>query len=444
MAVNMGRVAALRALLQVEEDGGYSNIVLDKALGGGGLSRRDAALASAVFYGVLEKRLPLDWYIGQCLRDPRKKPERAALEALRCGAYQIFYLDRVPDSAAVNETVEALKAIGKGKLAGFVNGVLRGLLRKKPGMALPAGDSPRAWALRYSIPEPLIRLWMGAYGRESTQKLLEAFTQKAGLYVRVNTTKATGEQLRARLAEEEVTCSVLADPAGAVLLEGCGSPTALGAFREGLFHVQDLSAQWVCALLDPQPGETVCDCCAAPGGKSFTIAQRMGGSGKVYAFDLHESRVGLIREGAKRLGLANIEAKAHDALQGFGEFPQFDRVLCDVPCSGFGVIRRKPEIRYKDLAGLKGLPALQLSILGQGAQAVKPGGRLVYATCTLNPAENRQVADAFLQAHPAFAPAPFALPGARRWVEEPSHMLTLLPFSGGSDGFFASVFQRRA
>lgn len=438
-----GRTAALRALLQVEENGGYSNIVLDKALREAGLGRRDSALASAIFYGVLEKRLSLDWYIGQCLRDPRKKPDRAALEALRCGAYQIFYLDRVPDSAAVNETVEALKAAGRGKQAGFVNGVLRSLLRKRPGLALPQGDLPGAWAVRYSIPEPLVRMWMGAYGRESTQKLLEAFTQKAGLYVRVNTLRATGEQLQAGLAEEGVACSLLDGPAGAALLEGCGAPTALGAFAEGKFHVQDLSAQWVCGLLDPQPGETVCDCCAAPGGKSFTMAQMMGDSGRVFALDLYKGRVGLIREGARRLGLSSIAAKAHDALKGFEGFPAFDRVLCDVPCSGFGVIRRKPEIRYKDLSTLKGLPDLQLAILEQGARAVKPGGRLVYSTCTLNPAENSQVAERFLQAHPEFAPVPFTLPGVRRWVEEPPYMLTLLPFSGGSDGFFAAVYQKK-
>jgi len=442
--VEPARTAALQALLKVEENAGYSNLVLDKALAARPLSRRDSALASAIFYGVLERRLTLDYFIAQCLRDPKKKPSPAALEALRCGAYQIFYLDRVPDSAAVNGTVESLKAIGGGKLAGFVNGVLRGLLRKKGSLALPQGDSPRALAVRYSVPEPLIRLWMAAYGRGVTEKILEAFGERAEQYIRANTVRVSPEDLRDELAEAGIGCELLPGPAGALRLEGGGSPTGLAAFREGRFHVQDLSAQWVCELVSPKPHETICDCCAAPGGKSFTLAQRMGNTGRVYALDLYKGRVGLVSQGAARLGLTNITAMPHDALRGFEGFPRFDRVLCDVPCSGFGVIRRKPEIRYKDLASIKGLPELQFSILEKAARAVAPGGRLVYSTCTLNPAENSQVAEKFLGSHPEFVPLPIALPGLGRPLPEPAHMLTLLPFSGGSDGFFAAVFQREA
>ncbi len=434
------RTAALQALLKVEEDAGYSNLVLDKALKG--LGPRDRALASALFYGVLERRLTLDYYIARCLRDPKKRPDPIALEALRCGAYQIFYMDRVPESAAVNETVECLKALGKGKLSGFVNGVLRALLRKKPALSLPQGDSPRAWAVRYSVPELLIRLWMAAYGRGVTEKILEASLKKAGLYIRVNTERTTPGALKEELEKEGVGCELLPELAGAAKLTMEGSPTGLRAFKEGRFHVQDLSAQWVCRLLGARPGETVCDCCAAPGGKSFTLAQEVGAAGRVYALDLYESRVGLIEKGRERLGLSNIDARPHDALTGFGGFPAFHRVLCDVPCSGFGVIRRKPEIRYKSLAGVKELPALQLAILEKAAGAVAPGGRLVYSTCTLNPAENSQVAESFLARHPEFSPSPIEAPGLARPFAEPGHMLTLLPFSGGSDGFFAAVFTR--
>ncbi len=424
------RLAALQALLKVEENAGYSNLVLDKELKSRALDSRSRALASTIFYGVLERRLTLDYYIAPCLRDPKRPLDPAAQEALRCGAYQIFYLDRIPDSAAVNETVECLKAIGKGKLAGFANGVLRGLLRKKGMLAPPQGDSPRAWAVRYSVPEPLIRLWMAAYGRSVTEKILEAFQERPELYIRANTLKTDPESLQAELKEQGVESTLLPEPYGAMVLESSGSPTSLAAFREGRFHVQDLSAQQVCALVDPQPGETVCDCCAAPGGKSFTLAQHMGGTGSVYALDLYKGRVGLISQGAQRLGLENITAQVHDALQGFDGFPTFDRVLCDVPCSGFGVIRRKPEIRYKSLDSIKELPALQLAILEKAAAAVKPGGRLVYSTCTLNPAENEGVTQKFLAAHPEFSSGP-------------SDMHTLLPFSGGSDGFFAAVFQRK-
>ncbi len=437
------RAAALRALLQVEENAGYSNIVLDKALKASVLTGRDRALAAAIFYGVLEKRLSLDYFLQPCLRDPGKRPEAPVWEAMRCGAYQLLYMDRVPDRAAVNETVEAVKAVGRGKYAGLVNGVLRGLLRGKPGLALPQGDSPRAWAVRYSVPEPLIRLWMGAYGRAAAGRLLEAFQGKAGLYVRVNPLKTTGAALREGLAGQGIACTLLEAPAGAALLENSGPPAALPQFAQGKFHVQDLSAQWVCQVVSPQLGEAVCDCCAAPGGKSFTLAQMMGGTGTVYALDLYKGRVGLIREGARRLALPNIQAQAHDALQGFEGFPLFDRVLCDVPCSGFGVIRRKPEIRYKGLDSLRGLPDLQYGILCKAAEALKPGGLLVYATCTLNPAENGQVAGRFLEENPGFSPQAFSLPGVRREVQEPGHMLTMLPFSGASDGFFAAAFRKK-
>lgn len=204
--------------------------------------------------------------------------------------------------------------------------------------------------------------------------------------------------------------------------------------------MQDLSAQWVCRILDPRPGETVCDCCAAPGGKTFTIAQEVGEKGKVYAFDLYEGRVGLIRKGAKRLGLENIEAMVGDATE--AHMPPADKVLCDVPCSGFGVIRRKPEIRYKDLDAIRDLPELQYKILCQGAKSVKPGGLLVYATCTLNPKENQRVAERFLQENNGYKPMNIDV-GIERSIPEPAYMLTMMPFAGASDGFFAAAFQKK-
>lgn len=436
------RSVCLRALLQVERGEGYSNIVLDQALRACDLISRDKSLASTIFYGVLERRLTLDYFLRQCLRDPRKKPDLAAMCALRCGAYQLLYLDRVPDAAAVNETVAALKLIGKPQISGFVNGVLRGLLRKRETLLLPEDNSPASLSLRYSVPEGLIRLWRKGYGEDITEQLLESFSQRPRVYVRVNTTKCTAEELRDRMESQGVKLICLPELEGAAVLENCGSPRELPEFRQGLFHVQDLSAQLVCRLLDPHPGETVCDCCAAPGGKSFTIAQMLENRGQVYAFDLHRNRVQLISDGAKRLGLHRIEAGVNDASQGFGAMPLVDKMLCDVPCSGFGVIRRKPEIRYRSLDEMKSLPALQYAILTQAARKVKPGGRLVYSTCTLNPAENRKVAERFLTEDNGFQPMKIEQKVAR-CIDEPEHMLTMTPFSGGSDGFFAAVFQKK-
>ena len=218
------RTAALQALLAMKQNDGYSNLVLDGTLASAGLDRRDRALASALFYGVLERRLTLDYYLAQCLRDPLKKPDPTAQEALRCGAYQILYMDRVPDAAAVNETVNALKALGGERYSGFVNGVLRGLIRKKRGLRLPEGTSHRALSLRYSVPEELIRLWQRGYGEAVAHELLEASLTRPELYIRVNQTRTTGPELQASLEQEGLTLAQLEAPAGAAVLAGCGDP----------------------------------------------------------------------------------------------------------------------------------------------------------------------------------------------------------------------------
>ncbi len=443
MIKQTARSTALDALLRMEENEGYSNLVIDKALKAAGLDKRDGALASAIFYGVLEKRITLDWLLEKCLRDPGKKLDKTVRMALRCGAYQIWYLDRVPDSAAVNETVNDVKDRGKKALSGFVNGVLRNLIRQKETLLLPEGSEPYALSVRYSVPEDLIRLWQDAYGKELTYRLLEAFQERAELYVRVNTQKTAPEGLRAALSAQGVRLEPMSFPQGCARLENCGSPAALPEFSDGLFHVQDLSAQLVCEILAPKPGETVYDCCAAPGGKTFTLAEKLGEKGTVTAFDLYQGRVRLIADGAARLGLSNVTARMADMTKPPADLPQADRVLCDVPCSGFGVIRRKPEIRYKDLSVLQELPQLQYEILQNASRLVKPGGTLVYSTCTLNPAENGRVAERFLQENNGFAPMKIDLPEIRRSVEEPLHCLTMMPFAGASDGFFAAAFLKK-
>lgn len=437
------RHVAFSALLQMAENEGYSNIVIDKALGSAGLDQRDAGLASAIFYGVLERRLPLEHILRQCLRDPRKKVDATLWTLLQCAAYQILYLDRVPDSAAVNEAVEEAKAYKQGAYAGFVNGVLRGLARKKESLSLPQGDGLQALSLRYSIPQDLIALWQRAYGKELTARLLEAFQERPPLYIRVNPLRGTGEGLSASLGRQGFLLKPLDFPPHCATLEGEGSPAGLEEFNQGLFHVQDLSAQLACSLLEAKPGQCVCDCCSAPGGKAFTLAEEMENQGQLFAFDLYKGRVGLIQQGALRLRLSCVTAQRRDATRPFEGLPPMDAVLCDVPCSGYGVIRRKPEIRYKPLSSVQDLPGLQLSILENGASLVKPGGLLLYTTCTLNPSENGEVAGRFLENHPEFQPAPFSLPGVERLVDEPAHTQTFLPFGGASDGFFAARFRRK-
>ena len=440
---DIARHTALQALLQMEQNEGYSNIVIDKALRANGLNRRDASLAAVIFYGVLERRLTLDHFLRGCLKDPRKRPDPRIWMLLRCAAYQILFLDRVPDSAVVNEAVEEAKTIKGGTYAGMVNGVLRSLSRKKPLLSLPEGTSVEALSLRYSVPQELISLWRKSYGKSVTMGILKDFEQRPPLYIRINTLRATVETLQASLSEKGFSLTPLSYPPGAAVLEGEGSPAALEEFQQGMFHIQDLSAQLACSLLEAKAGQTLCDCCAAPGGKSFTLAENMENTGTVYSFDLYKGRVGLIQQGAQRLGLSPVIAQRRDASKPYTELPPMDGVLCDVPCSGYGVIRRKPEIRYKPLISVKGLSELQLTILSHGAELVKPGGLLLYATCTLNPVENGEVAQAFLDTHSEFEPAPFQLPGVEHLVEEPAHTLTMLPAGGGSDGFFAARFRRK-
>lgn len=437
------RNAAFEALLQMETKQGYSNLVLDQTLTRYGLSPQERGLATTLFYGVLERQLTLDAYLKSCLQQPDRKLERKTQIVLRCGAYQLLYLDKIPANACVNEAVETIRGAGKAAYTGFVNGVLRTLIRKKEQLSLPTGEDPAALSIRHSVPVPLIEMWQKAYGTDVAVKMLEAFSARPETYLRVNTEKTDSKALQAVLEKEGVAC-VGSEKLPDVLVTRSMAVRQSAAFAQGLFHVQDLSAQLICHLLAPAPGEAVLDVCAAPGGKSFTMAQLMQGRGCVTALELHGARAALIRQGADRLGLETIQEMQADATAlSAMDLPQMDKVLCDVPCSGYGVIRRKPEIRYKPLTDAAELPELQYRILVQGAEKVKRGGLLCYATCTLHPAENEDVANRFLSAHSKFEPAPLSLPD---WIvpreKEPDHMLTMLPFAGGSDGFFTAMFRR--
>lgn len=440
------RAAALAALLHVDENEGFSNLVLDKTLARFALEPRDAALASAIFYGVLERRLTLDYYIGQFARTPIHKMTPQVREILRIGAYQILYLEKIPPSAAVNVAVELAKQNKAVKASGFINAVLRNLVRSREKLQLPdEKENPlRHLSLKYSCPEWLISLWQKAYGPQCTGLLLDSLSEHPPIYIRLNNTKGDEEYLLRRMMEENVKANPITQISHAAVLEASGSVPSLRSFQEGLFHVQDLSSQLCATLLGAKPGERVLDVCAAPGGKTFTIAEQMENSGEVLAFDQYKGKVRLIREGAKRLGLTCIHAELRDALRPEQPLECADRVLCDAPCSGLGILRRKPEIRYKSPSALDSLPDLQYRILSKTSELVKSGGVLLYSTCTLNPAENGEVARRFLEEHPDFVPRALHLSqGMRRAIEEPENEWTLMPHVHGTDGFFVASFQRR-
>lgn len=438
------RTAALQALLQVEESEGYSNIVIDKTIRQMELPPREAALASALFYGVLEKRIALDWALGRFSKKPVEKLDAPVREILRLSVYQLLYMDKIPDSAAVNEAVKACRKAGKSSASGFVNGVLRNFLRHRESLPWPQGGD-EALSIQYGCPVYWIRFWREAYGEKFCQSLLETLTRPAFLYARVNPLRGSVEEFVKKAAETGMKATPAEAIPGAVRLEHTGSVAENPLYQEGWFHVQDLSSQVCCMQGGIRPGMRVVDVCAAPGGKTFTAAQWMENQGELFAYDLYKGKVGLIRSGAERLGLSCVQAAVRNA-----ETPAFspeaaDVVFCDAPCSGLGILRRKPEIRYKKPKSLEGLPNLQGRILQQTARLVKPGGRLVYSTCTLNPAENGQVADAFLQQHPEFSPIPITIPaGMSRAVQEPEHHFTMTPFACGTDGFFVAVFEKKA
>lgn len=433
------RLTVLKLLMKMDSSEAYSNILLDSALDEAGLSERDRAFAAALFYGVTERKMTLDFIIRQYCKSDFEKIEPQALAVLRMGVYQIMYMDSVPDSAAVNESVKLCKKERLFGAQGFVNGLLRTFVRNGRQVDFSGLDTAERLSIEYSCPRWLAEKWTNEYGEDKAVKALKASLGAPPLYARVNTTKISDEELVNLLKKEGIRATVNPRLAGCIRLEKTGDIEQSAAFKEGLFHVQDVSSQLCCLTLKPILNETVLDICAAPGGKSFTLAELMGNNGRVIGMDLYEQRVGLIAKGAERLGLKIVEARVNNAARFNEELPQADRVLCDVPCSGLGVIRRKPEIKYKDGKEFEELPRLQRGILEVSAGYVKVGGTLVYSTCTLSRAENDEVALDFANAHPEFAPIVQPIPYAGA---ENSPMRTFFPEEDGGDGFFTASFRR--
>ena len=434
--LNPPRKVALLALSACERQGAWSDGVLKKAIREAGLDGRDAALCTRLCYGVLQNKMLLDFYLAAFCKMPLGKLEDKVLQSLRLGAYQLCFLDRVPQRAAVDESVELAKAYAKNpRAAGLVNGVLRAMARA--GEALPR---PQDLATRYSHPEWLVQAFSSALHGE-VEPLLAADNEQPPVTAQVNTCKATVEQAEASLRAQGVGVERHPWLEGCLILTETGNLEGLEAFSRGWIYIQDPAARLAVLAAGPRPGMRVLDACAAPGGKSFAAAIAMGDRGEILSRDLHPHKEKLIRAGAARLGLSCIstavaDARASDpALEG-----AFDLVMADVPCSGLGIIRKKPDIRYKDPAPLAGLPRVQGEILDQMARCVRPGGTLLYATCTLLERENEGVVRAFLDRHPGFTPIGFTLPGPVG--EVPGGLCTLWPHLHGTDGFFFALLKR--
>ncbi len=417
------RKTAVNALLRVRESA-YSNITLNKALNEDKLSGADRALATAIFYGVLDRTITLDYVLSQHIKSPLKKVAPIALENLRVALYQIMFMDSIPDSAAVNEAVKLIKASKVKHLSGFVNGVLRNALRSEN--ILPNGNDIKALSIRYSCPEWIIDSFINDYGIDDALSLLEATLQAPPVTLRANTLKISADELLSALESEGIT-AVKNDFDGALEIVGGINISGSEGYKKGLFHIQDLASQTVVRLLNPTENERLLDICSAPGGKSFTAAQYMAGNGEIIACDLYQSRVDLISKGAKRLDLVNIKAVKNDATVYSGDLGGFDAIICDVPCSGLGVIRRKPEIKYKNIDEYSDITQIQSKILETAARYLKPNGRIIYSTCTLRRCENEAVINGFLDKHSDY---------------EVKYQHTFMPHIDGTDGFYCALLEK--
>ncbi len=435
------RITALRVLESCRTHGAWADAALKAQLSRDGLTGPDAALCSRIVYGVLQNQMLLDFYLAAYCSQKPDHLQPPLLNILRMGAYQILYLDKIPDSAAVNESVELAKIMKRGQASGLVNAVLRKVSKNKQALpALPDRDEVTALSLRYSHPKWLVRRLLALLGREEAEAFLAADNAPAPITVQVNPLRTTAQALLERLEAEGVSARMHPWVPDCLELTGTGDLTALPAFREGDFLVQDPAARLVSAVADIQSGERVLDVCAAPGGKSFSAAFAMKGQGRIVACDLHQNKLQRITEGARRLGLTCIEIQAADGRVNRPEWRDaFDTVLVDAPCSGLGIIRKKPDTRYKRANDLFSLPVIQTEILDNAASYVRPGGVLVYSTCTILPEENEQVTDAFLAQHPDFSMEPFSLP-----VGETDGRITLWPQRHGTDGFYICRMRRQA
>lgn len=437
------REAAMLALNACQRQGGWSDGALKKQLAAAELSGRDAALATQLCFGVLQNQMLLDFYLSKFSNIPLKRMEGKVVQTLRLGAYQMLFLTRIPHSAAVNSAVTLVKTHCKNpRAAGMVNGILRSMERSLQNMpVIPQGDPVAYLSTLYSHPEWLVKEFILSLGEEETAQMLAADNSQPPTAVMVNTTRTTAEELKAMLEADHVEAEPHPWLENCLLLHRTGDLERLEAFQQGLFYVQDPASRLSVLAAGAKPGMKVLDCCAAPGGKSFAAAIAMENQGEIVSCDLHPHKKKLIQAGADRLGLTIISPKTADGKVFRPEWESaFDLVLVDAPCSGLGVIRKKPDIRYKDPAPLADLPAVQLDILRNAARYVKPGGTLMYSTCTLLYRENGEVVETFLAENNSYKAEAFPLPGPVGLVQGGS--VTLWPHRHGTDGFFISKMRR--
>ncbi len=444
------RLLALRVLERVERSGAYADLMLHAALARSGLGAPDRAFATELVYGTLRWRGRLDYLLARVVDRELGALDSFVANALRLGAYQIVFASGVPVSAAVDESVRCVRAAGLERATGLVNAVLRRLASEHGQIALPALEADPLGHLCHalSLPEWLAARWLELLGPEEAAALAGASNRPPPLCVRANPHRQSRDELLGELATRFPEASPCRYAPRGIVLGRRGNPALDPAFAEGRFTVQDEGSQLVVALLEPRPGERILDLCAAPGGKATAIAEEVGREGEVLALDRHGGRLELVRRAARRLGLSRLRTLVRDAALPLGDLrePDFDRVLLDAPCSGLGTLRRNPDARWRVAPGDPGrLAEVQRTLLRNAATVVRPGGVLVYSTCTLLPEENEGVVDAFLAEESGFARAPrAALPDAVRELVGDDGVLRCQPHRHDTDGFRAVRLERRA
>jgi 16S rRNA (cytosine967-C5)-methyltransferase len=441
--VSQARYEALHILIRVERDRAFADIALDHALERARLDPRDAALCTEIVYGTLRWRRHLDWRLAPHLNRPLAKLDPWVRALLRLTAYQLLFLDRVPRWAAVDEAVSVARL--KSRVPGpaeFVNAVLRSFTRAPAPPRLPA-DPVEAAGIRWSFPDWMAARWITRYGPDEAERLMAALNERPPVTIRANTLRISREDLAARLRDEELaeTDPTPLAPEGLTVRRGAVGRWA--AFAGGWCSIQDEASMLIARLLDPQPGELVADVCAAPGTKTTHLAQLMGNRGRIVAMDPNTARLRLLTQAAARLGVSIVEAHTGGVAAVSGRWKnRCDRVLVDAPCSNLGVLRRSPDVKWKrEASDLGRLAEKQQGILTAAAALAKPGGRLVYATCSLEPEENDAIVDAFLEAHRDWrvdAPANFPV------APDAGGVIRCLPQVHGTDGFTAVRLVRAA
>lgn len=436
------REIAYKILLDVEKNKNYSNMSINKHFKDAKLSNQDRGLATEIVYGVIENKYYLDYIIDKLSKVKTNKMEIYVKTLLRVGIYQILFLNSISDYAAVNETVNLAKK-KNAKVSGFINGILRNVIRQKEEIGkIKVKDDVDYLAIKYSYDKWMIRNWMIHFGREFTEELLEANAQKPSIYLRTNTLKITRDELIEKLQKQNIKAEKVNAVEEAIKVENLKDIENNSLYKDGLFTVQDISSMLVGKVMNPDENSLILDVCSAPGGKTTHIATLMKNTGQVVSRDIYEHKLKLIKSSCKRLNLTNVDVQEYDAMKlDRDSIGKFDYVLADVPCSGLGIIRRKPEIKYKEKEEFRQLPPIQKKILENASKYVKKGGTLIYSTCTIQDSENIDVINEFLQKNRNFELAPINEVKVDLENQEKGYM-KIYPNVHEMDGFFISKLIR--